>query len=99
MSRVERVENKVEMCPRNRENDFSPNRQDDVIENIESYVIIEDGLDEILSGEDVSDDDTVEETHQGYVSLAQSEDDIALNNEVNEVKRQIMHSCEHLMTA
>lgn len=78
MSDCDGLQNKLGMSPCNKENDVPQNSTDEWSENIENFEQVhENGVDVIVSSD--SDEDTENLAAQGYISLAQSEDDIAAN--------------------
>ncbi|XP_028396251.1 uncharacterized protein LOC114520223 [Dendronephthya gigantea] len=78
MSDCDGLQNKLGMSPCSKGNDVPQNTEDEWSENIENFEQVhENGGDVIVSSD--SDEDGENLAAQGYISLAQSEDDIAAN--------------------
>ena len=84
MSYCESLQNKLPMCPCSKESDVPKNQENEPVDNDENVDQIEDNFDDVLSSDGGSDEEADSLEAQGYISLAQSEDDVG-DNEIEQV--------------
>ena len=85
MSHCQSLQSKLPMCPCSKESDVPQNAPDGGMENDQNFEQIENALDTVLSSDSGSDEDADNLALQGYISLAQNEDDAIVDNEIEQV--------------
>ena len=85
MSHCQSLENKLPMCPCSKESDVPQNKSDGGMESDQDFEQVENGLDAVVLSSDSDSDDEDNLAAQGYISLAQSEDDAVINCEIEQV--------------
>ena len=84
MSHCPSLESKLAMSPCSKGSDIPQNGQGEGMENSQNFDQVENGFDVVLSSDSGSDEEIDSLAAQGYISLAQNEDEV-VNNVIEQV--------------
>jgi hypothetical protein len=84
MSHCPSLESKLAMSPCSKGSDIPQNGQGEGMENSQNFDQVENGFDVVLSSDSGSDEEIDSVAAQGYISLAQNEDEV-VNNDIEQV--------------
>ncbi|CAB4043280.1 male-enhanced antigen 1 [Paramuricea clavata] len=87
MSHCPSLESKLAMSPCSKGSDIPKNGQDEGMENSQNFEQVENGFDVVLSSDSGSDEEIDSLAAQGYISLAQNEDDV-VNNDIEQAEQE-----------
>lgn len=85
MSHCDSLQNNLGMSPCNKEREIPQTMRDDGMEGSDQLESVQNGADVILTSDSGSDEETDTLAAQGYITLPQSEDDIVVSNETDQV--------------
>ena len=85
MSHCQGLQSEIPMCPCSKGNDVPQNKQDSGMENNQNLDQVQNVLNVVVSSDSGSDEEIDNLAAQGYISLAQNEDDAVADNEIEQV--------------
>ena len=83
------LQSQIPMCPCSKGSDVPQNEHDSGMENNQNLDQVENVLNVVVSGDSGSDEEIDNFAAQGYISLAQNEDDAAVDGEIEQAEQEV----------